>query len=145
LPTALRKQTGTKGTEPKRTVHQQEGALLSKPRRCLERDEIDGLIDDETIGQLAGIRYEIDGRGRIKIEPKEHARARGVSSLDRAEALMLALGEAPRLYEFTSIREFERPKLRDQAARDAFEDQMNDYRRLGLRSSRGWPPKGYAY
>ncbi len=39
-----------------------------------ERDEIDGLTDDETIGQLAGIRYEVDGRGRIKIEPKERAR-----------------------------------------------------------------------
>jgi hypothetical protein len=59
---------------------------------------------------------------------------------------MLALGEAPRLYEFTSIREFERPKLRDQAARDAFEDQMNDYRRLGMRGgSRRWGMKGVAY
>jgi hypothetical protein len=29
---------------------------------------------------------------------------------------MLALGETPRLYEFISIRDFERPKLRGQAA-----------------------------
>jgi hypothetical protein len=34
----------------------------------LERDEIDGLIDDTTIGQLSGIQYEIDSRGRIMIE-----------------------------------------------------------------------------
>jgi hypothetical protein len=109
---------------------------------AFERDEIDGLTDDETIGQLAGIRYEVDGRGRIKIEPKERARARGVPSPDRAEALMLALGEAPRLYEFISIRDFERPKLRGQAARDAYEDQMNDYRRFGLGTSRRWPKRG---
>ena len=106
---------------------------------AFERDEIYGLTDDETIGQLAGIRYEVDGRGRIKIEPKEHARARGVSSPDRAEALMLALGEVPRVYEFISMRELELPRLRGQAARDALEDQMNDYRRGALRSRfRSW-------
>ncbi len=52
---------------------------------------------------------------------------------------MLALGKVPPLYEFTPVRDFERPKLRGQAARDAFEDQMNDYRRLGLSSFRRWP------
>jgi hypothetical protein len=56
-----------------------------------ERDQIRGLVDEATIGQLAGILSEIDSRGRLKIEPKERARARGVGSLDRAEALMLAL------------------------------------------------------
>jgi hypothetical protein len=109
---------------------------------AFERNEIDGLTDDETIGQLAGIRYEIDGRGRIKIEPKESARARGVSSPDRAEALMLALGEAPRLCEFISMRELERPRLRGQAARDALEDQMNEYQGLRPGRSRRWPKKG---
>jgi hypothetical protein len=55
---------------------------------------------------------------------------------------MLALGEAPRLYEFISIRDFQRPKLRGQAARDALDDQMNDYRRFGLGTSRRWPKRG---
>jgi hypothetical protein len=55
---------------------------------------------------------------------------------------MLALGEVPRLYEFISMRDFERPKLRGQAARDAFEDQMNDYQRLGFGRSRRWPKRG---
>jgi phage terminase large subunit len=59
---------------------------------ALERDEVHGLTDDITIGQLAGLLYEIDSHGRIKIESKESARARGVPSPDRAEALMLALG-----------------------------------------------------
>jgi hypothetical protein len=58
----------------------------------LQRDELDGLRDATTIGQLASIRYELDGSGRIKIESKESARHRGVRSPDRADALMLALG-----------------------------------------------------
>jgi hypothetical protein len=61
---------------------------------ALERDQVDGLTDEETIGQLAGIRRELDSRGRMKIESKEQARARGVPSPDRADALMLALAAA---------------------------------------------------
>jgi hypothetical protein len=58
---------------------------------AFERDQIEGLTDETTIGQLAGIRYEIDSHGRTKIESKEQARERGVPSPDRADALMLAL------------------------------------------------------
>ena len=112
---------------------------------AFEHDQIEGLTDETTIGQLAGILTEIDSRGRIKIESKEDARKRGVPSPDRAEALMLALGEPPPLYAFTPVRDFERPKLRGQAARDAFEDQMNDYRRLGLGSIRRGLKKGCAW
>jgi phage terminase large subunit len=61
----------------------------------IERDQLEGLRDDATIGQLAGIVYEVDAQGRMKIESKEKARARGAQSPDRAEALMLALGEPP--------------------------------------------------
>ncbi len=59
---------------------------------AFEHDQIEGLTDDQTIAQLGDIQYEIDSHGRMKIEPKEKARARGVRSPDRAEALMLALG-----------------------------------------------------
>jgi hypothetical protein len=76
----------------------------------LERDEIDGLIDDTTIGQMSGIQYEIDSRGRIMIESKEKARQRGVASPDRAEALMLALGKPIPIIEWHSIRELGDPK-----------------------------------
>jgi hypothetical protein len=44
---------------------------------AFERDLVDGLTDEETIGQLAGIRWELDSQGRIKIESKERARERG--------------------------------------------------------------------
>ncbi len=58
-----------------------------------ERDQIEGLTDETTIGQLAGILYELDSLGRFKLESKADARARGVPSPDRADALMLALGQ----------------------------------------------------
>ena len=37
----------------------------------LEHNMLDGLRDEATIGQLAGIRYELDPSGRMKIEFKE--------------------------------------------------------------------------
>jgi hypothetical protein len=58
-----------------------------------ERNELEGLDDETTMGQLASLIYEIDSQGRIKIESKEKARIRGIASPDRAEALMLALGK----------------------------------------------------
>ncbi len=105
-----------------------------------ERDGIDGLVDDVTIGQLAGILYEIESRGRIKIEPKEKAKERGVPSPDRAEALMLAIGEAPCSYEFIAIRGLELPKLGKQAQIDALDDSV----RHGLKF-RDWGKKGVGW
>lgn len=112
-----------------------------------QHDEIDGLIDDTTIGQLAGILYQIDPKGRIKIEPKATAAARGVVSPDRAEALMLALGEAPRLYEFLLVRDASRPqKLAKQALIDAADDARNDARRRSrVVGFTDWGPKGHGY
>lgn len=69
----------------------------------LERDAIEGLRDETTIGQLADILYELDPHGRIKIESKDSARKRGVLSPDRAEALMLALGKPRPVYEYISV------------------------------------------
>jgi hypothetical protein len=58
-----------------------------------ERDQIEGLTDETTMGQLASLLDETDSRGRMKIESKEKARARGIASPDSAKALMLALGK----------------------------------------------------
>jgi hypothetical protein len=68
------------------------------------------LTDERTIGQLAGILYEIDSQGRLRIESKEQARARGFLSPDRAEALMLALCKPPQKFEYFSVRDL--PQLR---------------------------------
>jgi hypothetical protein len=60
---------------------------------AFELNQVHGLTDDGTLGQLAGLLYEIDSQGRMKIESKEKARLRGIVSPDRAEALMLAIGK----------------------------------------------------
>ena len=61
---------------------------------AFERDQVEGLIDEETIGQLSGVLYELDSQGSMRIEAKDKARARGVPSPDRADALMLAIAAA---------------------------------------------------
>ena len=84
---------------------------------ALERDQLYGLTDETTIGQLANIQYEIDSHGRLKIESKEEAKKRGASSLDRAEALMLALCRPYQKFEYYSIRDL--PRLRSKSTERA--------------------------
>jgi phage terminase large subunit len=91
---------------------------------ALERDEVQGLRDDLTIGQLAGLIYEIDSHGRTKIESKESARARGIPSPDRADALMLALCKPPVKYEYLTPRDL--PHLRSQAAQTSSTPPTSD-------------------
>ena len=62
--------------------------------------DIAGLPDDETITQLASLRYHQDTRNRVVIETKDQARARGIGSPDRAEAIMLAFAEDMRVPGF---------------------------------------------
>jgi phage terminase large subunit len=87
---------------------------------AFERDQIEGLTDETTIGQLAGLLYEIDSHGRMKLESKEQARARGVRSPDRAEALMLALCKPPQKFEFYSVRDL--PRLNVEAGICPFDE-----------------------
>lgn len=52
-------------------------------------------IDMRASAQLAGPQYGSDSSGRIKIESKADMKRRGVSSPDRAEAVLLALYDPP--------------------------------------------------
>ena len=57
--------------------------------------------DTELAGQLASLRHRYNSKGQFYMETKDEARARGVPSPDKADALMLAyLGHNPtvRLY-----------------------------------------------
>ena len=80
---------------------------------AFEHDQVEGLSDEATIGQLAGLLTDVDSHGRMKIESKEDARKRGVPSPDRAEALMLALCNPPQKMEFYSVRDL--PQMRSAA------------------------------
>lgn len=59
-------------------------------RGTIKDGAMNGLDDEETIGQLVGVKFHYDARGRLIIEKKEDAKKRGVASPDRAEALLLA-------------------------------------------------------
>lgn len=52
-------------------------------------------LDDDLAAQLSAIRYKRSG-GRIQIESKEEMRKRGVSSPDKADAVMLAFLDPPK-------------------------------------------------
>jgi hypothetical protein len=104
---------------------------------ALERDQVEGLQDDATIGQLAAIVYEIDPQGRIKIESKGSARERGVPSPDRAEALMLALCKPPQKFEYYSVRDLPHLRPGSEAARRA-RNAADDRPRGALRGRRFW-------
>lgn len=57
-----------------------------------EKDDKLGLPPDETLAsQLTSIKYKFDSKGRIQIESKKDMRKRGISSPDRADALVLSL------------------------------------------------------
>jgi hypothetical protein len=79
--------------DPSKRFANEKARLYQNLADVFERNQIDGLSDEMTIGQLADIRYEIDSRGRMRIESKQKARSRRCASPDRAEALMLAIGE----------------------------------------------------
>jgi hypothetical protein len=65
-------------------------SYYQNPADAFERDEIDRLTDDVAISQLAGILYEFDLTAGPRLNQNKTLE-RGVSSRDRAEALMLAL------------------------------------------------------
>jgi hypothetical protein len=74
-------------------------------REHFRESEITGLTDELTIQQLESIRFEYLSRGRVVIESKEDARKRGVSSADRAEALMLTFANmTPHIFTYYEKR-----------------------------------------
>lgn len=60
-------------------------------RELFHRNEVNGVIDETTMGQLTSVKYGFDSRHSMPIiESKEQMKKRGLKSPDRAEALMLA-------------------------------------------------------
>jgi phage terminase large subunit len=96
-------------------------------REWAEGGMLAGLTDQTALAQLAGMRYEHDSRGRIKIESKDDARKRGVKSPDRAEAIVLAFWQAPRKAFGAALAATQtgaRPTLRDRMIQRKRDKQM---------------------
>jgi hypothetical protein len=101
--------------DPARRFVNQRAEFYQSLADAFERDQVEGLTDEATIGQLAGILYEIDSQGRIIIESKKRAHARGVRSPDRADALMFAVSRPYQKFECYTSSDL--PRLRSQSAR----------------------------
>ena len=65
-------------------------------RELFSQSQIAIPNDPELAGQLSSLRYSYNSRGQLIIESKDDARARGIPSPDKADAMMLAfLGHNP--------------------------------------------------
>ena len=65
-------------------------------RELFSQSQIAIPNDPELAGQLSSLRYSYNSRGQLIIESKDDARARGIPSPDKADAMMLAfLGHKP--------------------------------------------------
>ena len=62
-------------------------------RERFETGDIALPRDDELAAQLASIRWRPDARGRVIIESKDDMRRRGLSSTDKADAVMMAFAQ----------------------------------------------------
>jgi hypothetical protein len=57
-------------------------------RRLLEKRDVILPVDGELLKQLSNRRLQYDGKARIQLETKESMRSRGLSSPDRADAVI---------------------------------------------------------
>jgi hypothetical protein len=70
--------------DPARRFANQRAEFYQMLADSLERNQLEGLTDETTIGQLAGILYEIDSQGRLRLKPKtRHARAESLHRTGR--------------------------------------------------------------
>lgn len=69
------------------------GRLMLQPKP--EGQDVRLDVDRKVVTQLAGPTFKADSAGRIQIEGKQEMKRRGVSSPDRAEAVLLAIYEPP--------------------------------------------------
>ena len=63
--------------------------LYWRVRERFESRRIQIPNDDELIGELSSIKFRVESNGKIKVEGKNEMRKRGLSSPNRADALML--------------------------------------------------------
>ena len=69
------------------------GRALMQPRHDTGRGALRLRVDKRTAAQLSAPTYGTNSGGRTVIESKDHMKARGINSPDRAEALLLAVYE----------------------------------------------------
>jgi len=71
-------------------------------RACFQEGKVRGL-DDETLAELSAMNYAVDGSGKLIIEDKATVKSLIGHSPDKAESLMLAMGERHVPIEYTPV------------------------------------------
>ena len=66
-------------------------------RLLLQDGGLDLPDDPELVSELTAMRYQVDSKGRIKVESKETMKARGLRSPDKADTVMLAYASSTRM------------------------------------------------
>ncbi len=80
----------------------QKAEAYFRLRELMRCGDVRGVVDEDTKAQLATVRYREKPNGKVEIEHKDEARARGVASPDRAEALIMAFAQlVPKEQTFT--------------------------------------------
>ena len=79
--------SGMPPNEPERFVNLRAEWYWTLRERFHDGDISIDEHDEELAGQLAQLKYKLDGKGRIAIEAKDEMRKRGISSPDRADCL----------------------------------------------------------
>lgn len=64
--------------------------MWAKVRDLMQNKEIQLPNDDELVAQFSCRKYHLESRGKIVLERKQDMKARGISSPDRADAVVLA-------------------------------------------------------
>jgi hypothetical protein len=59
-------------------------------RDLLQEGEVELINDEDLVGQLSTRKYTLTSKGKIKLESKKDMKKRGLSSPDRADAVVLA-------------------------------------------------------
>jgi phage terminase large subunit len=102
-------------------------------RLRLQAGDLSGLVDEETIAQLAGIRWKPNSRGQIEIESKEQAAKRGVRSPDRAESVMLCFAsQEPAVY---GALEYYKQKMKELSSKKEITEETPLCPNLACRSA----------
>lgn len=81
-----------KETDPVRFSNS-TGKMWGLLRDKLKNNEIELIYDDTQIKQISNRKYRVNSDGEIELERKEEMKKRGLTSPDRADALVLSLYE----------------------------------------------------
>jgi len=106
-------QAGMAANDPSRFVNARAEWYWALRERFQDGDIDIDPNDDDLASQLASIKYRYTARGQVQIESKEDMKRRGLSSPDRADALMLLFGRVesgelwqPEEYDLADARGF---------------------------------------